>query len=111
MLNGLDSFALTKLDVLSGLETIKVCEAYRLDGRIIDYFPSAIAELERCEPVLSEYPGWDEDITGVLEYDRLPANARAYIAAIEEKLGIPAMLVSVGPDRAQTILKHNPFAA
>ena len=111
MLNGLDSFALTKLDVLSGLETIKVCEAYRLDGRIIDYSPSAIAELERCEPVLSEYPGWDEDITGVLEYDRLPANARAYIAVIEEKLGIPAMLVSVGPDRAQTILKHNPFAA
>ncbi len=111
MLNGLDSFALTKLDVLSGLKKIKVCEAYRLNGRIIDYFPSSITELERCEPVLTEYPGWDEDITAVLEYDRLPENARAYIAALEQKLGIPAMLVSVGPDRAQTILRHNPFAA
>jgi len=111
MLNGLDSFALTKLDVLSGLKTIKVCEAYRLDGRVIDYFPSSIAELERCEPVLTEYPGWDEDITAVLDYEKLPANARAYIAAIEKKLGIPAMLVSVGPDRAQTILQHNPFVA
>ena len=109
MLNGLDSFALTKLDVLSGLETIKVCEGYRLDGRVIDYFPSSIEELEACEPVLVEFPGWQEDISAVLEYDELPENARRYIAYVEEKLGIPAMLISVGPDRAQTILKYNPF--
>ncbi len=109
MLNGLDSFALTKLDVLSGLETIRVCEGYRLAGRVIDYFPSSVEELEACEPVLVEFPGWREDISAVLEYDELPENARRYIAYLEEKLGIPAMLISVGPDRAQTILRHNPF--
>jgi len=111
MLNGLNSFALTKLDVLSGLESIRVCEAYRLDGHTIDYFPSSIEELERCEPVLTEFPGWSEDLSTISEYGELPANARRYIAFIEERLGIPAMLISVGPDRAQTILRHNPFVS
>lgn len=109
LLNGLNSIALTKLDVLSGLKTIKVCTGYRLHGEIIDYFPSSIEELEMCEPVLTEFVGWDEDISAILDYDKLPENAKKYVAYIEEQLGIKAMLVSVGPDRAQTMIRHNPF--
>jgi len=109
LLNGLNSIALTKLDVLSGLKTIKVCTAYRLHGEIIDFFPSAIEDLELCEPVLTEFAGWDEDISEILDYDQLPENAKKYVAFIEEQLGIKAMLVSVGPDRAQTMIRHNPF--
>jgi len=109
LLNGLNSFALTKLDVLSGLETIKVCTAYRLHGKIIDYFPSSIEDLEACEPVLSEFAGWDEDISAILDYDQLPENARKYVSYIEAQLGIKAMLVSVGPDREQTMIRHNPY--
>ena len=109
LLNGLNSIALTKLDVLSGLQTIKVCTGYRLHGEIIDYFPSSIEELELCEPVLTEFVGWDEDISAILDYDKLPENAKKYVAYIEEQLGIKAMLVSVGPDRAQTMIRYNPF--
>ena len=110
MLNGLNSFALTKLDVLSGLDKLMVCEAYRLHGEIIDYFPTSAADLAACEPVLTEFPAWSEDLTGILVYEELPENARNYVSFIEERLGIKAMLVSVGPDREQTILRHNPFA-
>jgi len=109
LLNGLNSIALTKLDVLSGLKTIKVCTGYLLHGEVIDYFPSSIEELELCEPVLTEFAGWDEDISAILDYDKLPENAKKYVAYIEEQLGIKAMLVSVGPDRAQTMIRHNPF--
>ncbi len=111
LLNGLDSFALTKLDVLSGLKTIKVCEAYRLRGEVIDYFPSSIEDLAACEPILTEFEGWNEDISGILDYDLLPENAKKYITYIEDKLGIKAMLVSVGPDRKETIIRHNPFVS
>jgi len=109
LLNGLSSFALTKLDVLSGLETIKVCEAYRLHGEVIDYFPSSIEDLAACEPVLAEFEGWNEDISDILDYDLLPENAKKYVNYIEDKLGIKAMLVSVGPGREQTMIRHNPF--
>ncbi len=109
LLNGLNSIALTKLDVLSGLKMIKVCTGYRLRGEIIDYFPSSIEDLELCEPVLTEFVGWDEDISEILDYEKLPENAKKYVAYIEEQLGIKAMLVSVGPDRAQTMIRHNPF--
>ncbi len=108
-LNGLNSFALTKLDVLSGLATIKVCEAYRLRGEVIDYFPSSIEDLAACEPVLVEFVGWSEDISEILDFDLLPENAKKYVSYIEAKIGVKAMLVSVGPDRAQTMIRHNPF--
>ncbi len=111
MLNGLHSFALTKLDVLSGLKTIKICEAYRLRGEVIDYFPSSIEDLEACEPILTEFEGWSEDISGILDYDLLPENAKKYVTYIEDKLGIKAMLVSIGPDREETIMRHNPFVS
>lgn len=109
LLNGVSSLALTKLDVLSGLETIKVCEAYRLRGEIIDYFPSSIEDLAACEPVLLEFEGWNEDISAILDYDQLPENAKKYVNYIENKTGIKAMLVSVGPGREQTMVRYNPF--
>ncbi|MEA3332060.1 MAG: adenylosuccinate synthetase, partial [Pseudomonadota bacterium] len=84
-------------------------EAYRLRGEVIDYFPSSIEDLAACEPILVEFEGWDEDITGILDYDLLPENAKKYVTYIEEKLGIKAMLVSVGPGREETIMCHNPF--
>ena len=109
MINGLDSFAVTKLDVLSGLESISVCEAYEYQGKRLDYFPSSIDMLQGCTPVCRQLPGWQEDITGILAFEELPENARNYILFMEEQLGILALVVSVGPDREQTIIRGNPF--
>ncbi|MEA2108449.1 MAG: adenylosuccinate synthase [Pseudomonadota bacterium] len=109
MVNGLDSFVVTKLDVLSGLETIGVCEAYEYQGQRLNYFPSSIEMLKACSPVYRQLPGWQEDITGILFFDDLPENARNYILFMEKQLGIPALVVSVGPDREQTIIRGNPF--
>ncbi|MEA3240533.1 MAG: adenylosuccinate synthase [Pseudomonadota bacterium] len=109
MVNGLDSFVVTKLDVLSGLETISVCESYEYQGQRLDYFPSSIGMLKVCTPVCRQLPGWQEDITGILDFDELPENAQNYILFMEEQLGIPALVVSVGPDREQTIIRGNPF--
>ncbi len=111
MINGLDSFAVTKLDVLSGLETISVCEGYECEGRRLDYFPSSIEMLKACTPVYRQLPGWQEDVSAVLSFEKLPENARNYILFMEEQLGIPALVVSVGPGREQTIVRGNPFAA
>ena len=111
MINGLDSFAVTKLDVLSGLETISVCEGYECEGRRLDYFPSSIEMLKACTPIYRQLPGWQEDVSAVLSFEKLPENARNYILFMEEQLGIPALVVSVGPGREQTIVRGNPFAA
>ncbi len=109
MLNGLDSFVVTKLDVLSGLETIGVCEAYEYQGQRLDYFPSSIEMLKVCTPIYRQLPGWQEDISDILAFEDLPENARNYILFMEEQLGIPALVVSVGPGRKQTIIRGNPF--
>ena len=109
MLNGLDSFVVTKLDVLSGLETISVCEAYEYQGQRLDYFPSSIEMLQVCTPIYRQLPGWQEDISDILAFEDLPENARNYILFLEEQLGIPAVVVSVGPGREQTIIRGNPF--
>lgn len=99
-INGLTSIVLTKLDVLSGLKKIKVATAYRLDGKQVDYFPSA--KLHRVEPVYEELPGWDEDITACTSFDSLPGNAKSYIRYLEEKSGVKVSLVSNGADRKNT---------
>ena len=92
------------LDVLSGLDTIRICTAYRLDGKEIQSPPSTIASLARCEPVYEELPGWKEDITGIRRFDDLPENAKAYVHRLEELTGVPVGMISVGPDRTQTII-------
>jgi len=103
-ISGVDCIAVMLLDVLSGLEELKICEAYDVNGeRVID-FPSHILDLEDAKPIYRTIPGWAEDITGIRRMEDLPANAVAYIKAVEEIIGKPVEIVSVGPDREQTIL-------
>lgn len=102
-LAGIDFWALMLLDVLSGTDKIRICTGYDCDGEIIDSPPSTISKLGRCKPVYEEVDGWDEDITKVKEFDRLPENAKRYVERIEQLTGIPVGMISVGPDRTQTI--------
>ncbi len=104
MINGLTGLALTKLDVLSGMEIVKIAVAYRCNGKEIKNFPSSIEELKLCEPVYESFPGWDEDISRARSLDDLPPAARNFIEALQKTVGVDAELVSVGPDRSQTII-------
>jgi adenylosuccinate synthase len=103
-LAGADEITVMLLDVLSGLPELKLCTAYDLDGERLDYFPSDSFQLERCKPVYETIPGWTEDITTARKLTDLPAGARRYIDRVREMVGLPVSVVSVGPDRAQTIL-------
>ncbi len=101
-LNGPTELAITKLDVLSGLKELKICVAYKYNGKEILYPPQEQNGMAYVEPVYETLPGWDDDITGAQSWDDLPDNARDYLKRIEELSGVPVGLVSVGPDRAQT---------
>ena len=103
-LAGTTHWAVMLLDVLSGLDTIKICTADELDGKQIQTPPSTIASLARCKPVFIEMPGWKEDISGCREFDELPENAKNYVRKLEEVTGTPVGMISVGPDRKQTII-------
>lgn len=103
-LAGISHWALMLLDVLSGVETIRICTDYELDGKLIQSPPSTIASLARCKPVYIEMPGWKEDISKAKSFDELPENARAYVRKLEEITGTPVGMISVGPDREQTII-------
>lgn len=103
--NGIDGLALTKLDVLDGLERVPVCNAYRVGGRVVTEFPADVRHLESCEPVLDWMPGWAQPTRGARRVEDLPAEARAYIARIETLTGVPALLVSTGPGRDETIVR------
>lgn len=107
--SGLNYLALMLFDVLTGLDTVRICTGYKLDGKHIDYVPSTIAELSRCQAEYVELPGWSEDITAAKSFDELPENARAYIRKIEELTSTPVVIVSVGPDREQTIVRQSIF--
>lgn len=102
-LNGYTELILTKLDVLTGLETVKMCVAYELDGERIDYPPSLTEDLERCVPVYGENSGWDEPIGDIRNFYELPINAREYIDSVEKITRVPVSYVSVGPERDQTV--------
>jgi adenylosuccinate synthase len=102
---------LTKLDVLDGLDTLKLCTGYKIDGRDVDIFPVGAEEAAACVPVYEEMPGWTGTTVGAKSMDELPANARAYIKRIEELVGVPVDMVSTGPDREETIVLRHPFAA
>jgi adenylosuccinate synthase len=106
-INGLTGAALTRLDVLDQLPVIKVCTAYRVDGRLMDTLPASGAVMARAEPVYEEFPGWGGDSSGVRNFEDLPKAAQAYVRYIEEVLETPMCLVSVGPEREQAIpMKH-----
>ncbi len=109
-LNGINGLAITKLDVLSGLPTLKIATAYQADGRRFTAMPGNIRVTSRLQPLYQEVPGWQEEIAGVVSLDALPAKARDYIRRIEELTETPAYIVSVGPGREQTMLLRNPFA-
>jgi adenylosuccinate synthase len=105
--NGLDALALTKLDVLDGLEQIEVCTAYRCGGRIITDLPADLQTLAACEPVYETLPGWAAPTRGVRRYEDLPDAARAYVRRLEEVSGVPAAIISTGSDRDETILRND----
>jgi adenylosuccinate synthase len=99
------------LDVLGGLDEIKICTAYEIDGKRTSQFPSHADDLKKAVPVYEMLPGWQEDISTVQTEAELPATARRYLARIGELLGRPVTIVSVGPDRDQTIICHRPATA
>ena len=104
-INGLTGLAITKLDVLSSFDRIRVCVAYELDGQRLEEFPSRTTELAHCRPIYEEIEGWERDIMAVRTWEDLPPEARAYVEFIEERVGVPAPLISVGPEREQTICR------
>jgi len=108
-LNGLTGLAITKLDVLGGLEILKICTGYEQRGEIMDDFPASLKVLSDCKPVYETLPGWSEDISNVRKMNELPANVKNYLSRIEELTKTPIDLVSVGAERTQTIVKKNPF--
>ncbi len=109
IVNGLTSFAMNKLDILSGLPEIPVAGAWRIDGKLVHDFPMTLEEVARAEPVYEVMPGWQEDITGVRTFDALPDNARRYVERIQALVGVPIDMISVGPDRDQTITRRAVF--
>ena len=104
--NGLTDFALTKLDVLTGLEQIPVCVAYDVDGTRFDEMPLDQSDFHHAKPILEYFPGWTEDITGARTFEDLPANAQAYVLALEGMSGSRMSVIGVGPDREATIVRH-----
>jgi adenylosuccinate synthase len=107
--NGLWGMALTKLDVLSGLKTLQICNAYELDGKRITELPGDYEDLARVKPVYETLHGWDEKLAGVRTFDELPENAKRYVRRVEEICGVPVVCISVGADRGETVLLQNPF--
>ena len=103
-INGLRELAVTKLDILSGLENLRLCVAYRHDGKVLTDLPFGPAELEAFEPVYEDLPGWSEDVSALREWGQLPAAARNYLDRIARLAGVPVRLVSVGPEREQVVV-------
>jgi adenylosuccinate synthase len=108
-INGLTDLAITKLDVLDTFSTVKICIAYRYKGELLYEFPDNNAVLQECVPEYIEMPGWNQDISNILEFKDLPPTTRQYIAKIEDLCGVKHALVSVGPKRSQTIVSHRLF--
>lgn len=102
-LSGIDCISLMMMDVLSQLPEVKICVAYDLDGHRTDRFPSHVDDLRRCQPIYESFPGWQTDVTGVRRVEDLPAGARKYLDRVSQLVGKPVEIVSVGPDRAQTM--------
>ncbi|WP_096186063.1 adenylosuccinate synthase [Evansella halocellulosilytica] len=108
--SGITDLSLNSIDVLSGIDTLKICVAYKYKGEIIEEFPASLKVLAECEPVYEELPGWSEDITGVRSLHELPKNALYYVERISQLTGIPLSVFSVGPDRSQTNQVRGVFA-
>ncbi|PKG24296.1 adenylosuccinate synthase [Niallia nealsonii] len=107
--SGITDLSLNSIDVLTGIETLKICVAYNYKGKTMEEFPASLKTLADCEPVYEELPGWTEDITGCKSLSELPANARHYLERVSQLTGIPLSIFSVGPDRTQTNVIHSPW--
>jgi adenylosuccinate synthase len=108
-INSLTGICLTKMDVLDGIETLRIAVGYERDGVAVDSPPIGADAYEQCKPKYIEMPGWKESTIGIKEYDDLPENARAYIKKIEEVVDVPIDVISTGPDRKETIILRHPF--
>ncbi len=109
-INGISGLCITKLDILDGMQTLKMCIAYQYRGKRTEYAPLDAEGWNECEPVYLEFPGWEESTHGITEWDKLPAAARAYLRALEELSGCPLAMVSTGPDRDANIVLRDPWA-
>jgi adenylosuccinate synthase len=105
MMNGFTEIGLTKLDMLSGIKTLKVAVKYRLDGVEIDHMPADTVDIEKCLPVYIDMPGWDQDITGLTDFDKLPENAQKYVQFIEDYLSVRVSMIGTGPDNTDMIIR------
>jgi adenylosuccinate synthase len=110
-LNGATGLCVTKLDVLDGLATVRLCVGYRYQGSTVDILPFGADAVARCEPVYQDFPGWSESTFGVRAWSDLPASARSYLGSLSELAGVPLDLISTGPERDQTIVLRHPFEA
>jgi adenylosuccinate synthase len=110
-LNSLSGICLTKLDVLDGLDKIGICTAYNINGNVTEIAPLGADQYEACVPVIEELPGWSGTTAGITEFAQLPDNAKAYIARIEELVGVKVTILSTGAERNETIVLESPFAA
>lgn len=108
-LNSFSGLCITKLDVLDGLETVRLCTGYTLNGREISQLPTDTNVLAQCEPIYENLPGWQESTFGIKKFDLLPRNAKKYLLRIEELTGVPIDMISTGPDRNETIILRNPL--
>ena len=108
-INGMTSIALMLLDVLTGIDELKICTGYEIRGEKVEHFPASLKDLDDAEPVYETFQGWKEDITGAQSFDDLPENAKKYVDRIEELVEVPVKIVSIGPKRSQTIVRDRIF--
>jgi adenylosuccinate synthase len=108
-INGVSGLCVTKLDVLDGIETLRLCVGYKLDGGASDILPVGAETLAKCEPIYEDMPGWTESTVGVKSYDQLPPAARNYLQRMQEICEVPIDVISTGPDREETIVMRHPF--
>ena len=107
--SGIDGIALTKLDVLDELDEIKMCVEYEINGKKIDYFPTALEDQLKIKPIYQTFPGWKSSTSGMKNIDLLPENAKKYVFAVESFIGAKISTISTSPEREDTILIKNPF--
>ena len=108
-INGLSGLCITKLDVLDGLDTLRICTGYKIDGRVTDILPYGADSIAHCEPIFEDHDGWHESTYGVKTWEGLPKSAQTYLKRIETLVGTPIDLVSTGPDRDETVVVKHPF--
>ena len=109
MINGLSGLCITKLDVLDGIESIKICVGYTLNGIDQNLLPLGSEQVDDCKPILIDMPGWQESTFGIKEWKKLPINAQNYLLKLQDLCGVPIHIVSTGPERDETILLQHPF--